>query len=106
MTYEGQDRRGKNPSKVQAAEDIAHGREGADSLAEIKKVKSCNYWHPPVRRSYKSETRYKNGKRCHLTHVEPVRKDQLLFLKVVSKYMQPGCVSQDFHPRKSILRKE
>ena len=70
------------------------------------------FWHPPVCQNYTSETRCKFGNKCHFRHVEADEKPSRESKKVGAKgsvallkdSFQLGCVCQDPHPRKSILR--
>ena len=73
---------------------------------------SSDYWHPVVRKNYKSETGCIYGKKCRFRHVEAEEKPSNKSKKGGAKASvalkedgQLGCVSQDSHPRKSILRK-
>ena len=76
---------------------------------------SCHYWRPPpVCQNYKSETGCIYGNRCCFRHVEADEKPNKKSKKggakgsvaLLKESIQLGCVSQDSHPRKSILRKE
>ena len=75
---------------------------------------SCNDWHPPACQNYKSETGGTYGNKCYFRHVEaeerPSKKSKKGGAKgslaLLKESIQLGCVSQESHPRKSILRKE
>ena len=74
----------------------------------------CKFWHPPVCQHYKSETGCIYGRKGFFRHVEadgqPSKKVEekrcegpVAFLK---ESIHLGCVSQDSHPRKFVLREE
>ena len=75
---------------------------------------SCNFWHPPVCRSYKSENRCSYGNRCQFRHADGEEKPSKRSKKgstpqgavaILKHRKVQGCVFQNSHPKKSILRK-
>ena len=75
---------------------------------------SCRYRHPPVCQNYISETGCRHCKKSNFRHVElevkPNKKSEKGGAKgsvaMLKDLTQMNCVSQDPHPKKSILRKE
>ena len=73
---------------------------------------SCNYWHPPVCLNYKPESGCKFGDQCLFRHAaadgQPSEKSKKSGGKgsvaLLKESIQLVCVSQDSHPKKSILR--
>ena len=67
---------------------------------------SCDYWHPPVVSKLQVW--------CNFRHCEAEEKPSKKSKKggakgsvaLLMESLQLGCVSQDFHPRKSVLREE
>ena len=79
---------------------------------EIVKNPSCKFWHLPVCQNYKSERGCMYGDKCHFRRVEAEGKPSKKSKKgegkgsvaILKGSIQLGCVSQDSHPSKSILR--
>ena len=75
---------------------------------------SCNFWHPPVCLNYKSESGCAYGEKCRFRHAEadgqPSKKSKKSGVRgpvaLLKESFQMCCVSQDSHPKNSILRKE
>ena len=75
---------------------------------------SCKILHPPVCQNYKSETGCKFVRTRSFRHVgaeeKPSKKSKKGGVKgpvaILKESTQLGCVSQDSHPRRSILREE
>ena len=109
---------GKKPSK-------GSGRRGESPTGTGGRI-ACRYffwgkcsnpwrknWHPPVCLNYKSESACTHGDKCRFRHVEANRQPSKKQKKSGGKrnscltngvFIHLGCVSQDSHPRKSILR--
>ena len=115
--FEGQDwRRGRKTLKKSGNRDENSSDERGKIPCRYRYCNnpSCSNWHPPVCQYYLSETGCKFGNKCFFRRVEadekPSKKSKEGGAKgsvaLLKGSIQLNCVSQDPHPRKSILRKE
>ena len=110
------DGEGEKPSKKSGNRDESSSDERGKIPCRYRYCNnpSCSNWHPPVCQYYQSETGRKFGNKCFFRRVEadekPSKKSKEGGAKgsvaLLKGSIQLNCVSQDPHPRKSILRKE
>ena len=67
---------------------------------------SCIFWHSPVCFNYKSESGCTCGEKCRLPSKKPKKSGVKRPVDLLKESIQMSCVSQDSHPKNSILRKE
>ena len=110
------DGEGENPSKESGNRDES----SSDKRSKIPRRcancsnPSCVFWHPSVCQNCKSKTRCTFGNKGFFRHVEAEEKPSKKSKKggargsvaLLKESAQFGCVFQDSHLRKSILREE